>query len=131
MILESAIPDLLHRFVATPLTFSTGAAESLIRLETNDPTILDGFRSQFKGFPDSYTWKLIRDDVASTGDEITLFVSGPLVMVLLGVQTCVVVDRDRRRVLGFLAPDVDAGTFLHQLSVIIAEQAVATDLSAR
>jgi hypothetical protein len=128
--LESGIPDLLHRFVATPLTFRTGADESLIRLETNDPVILDGFRSQFHNLPDSYTWKLIRDDVTNTGEEITVFVSGPLVMVLLGVQTRVVVDRDCRRVLGFLASDVDAGKFLHYLSVIIAERAVAIDLSA-
>ncbi len=131
MILESAIPDLLHRFVATPLTFSTGAAESLLRLETNDPTILDGFRSQLQDFPDLYTWKLIRDDVKSTGDEITVFVSGPLAMVLLGVETCVVVDHDCRRVLGFLASDVDAGKFLYRLASILAESAVARHVSAR
>jgi hypothetical protein len=129
--LESGIPDLLHRFVATPLTFSTGASDSLTRLETNDPDILDGFRSQSRSFPDSYTWKLIRDDATSTGDEVTVFVSAPLVTVLLGVQTCVVVDRNCRRVLGFLASDVDAGKFLYRLSVILAEWAVATDLSAR
>lgn len=128
MSLDSGTPDLLHRFVATPLTFRTGAGENLILLETNDAVILDSFRSQCHKFPDLYTWKLIRDDVASTGDDFTLFVSGPLVMVLLGVQTSVVVDRYCRRVLGFLAPDVDASKFLHQLSVIIAEQAVATDL---
>lgn len=126
MSLESSTPDLLHRFIATPLTFSTGAGESLIRLETNDPIILDGFRSQFQDFPHPFTWKLIRDNVTSTGDEITVFVSGPLVMVLLGVQTWVVVDLDCRRVLGFLASDVDAGKFLYRLSAILAEWAVAT-----
>jgi hypothetical protein len=131
MSLEPRIPDLLHRFVTTPLTFSTGASDSLTRLETNDPDILDGFRSQSRSFPDSYTWKLIRDDTTSTGGEITVFISGPLVTVLLGVQTWVVVDRDCRRVLGFLASDVDADKFLYQLSIIIAEQVVATSLSAR
>jgi hypothetical protein len=129
--LESGIPDLLHRFVATPLTLSTGAGESLIHLETNDPVILDSFRSQLHNFPDSYTWKLIRDEVTSTGNEITVLVSGPLVMVLLGVETCVVVDHDCRRVLGFLASDVDAGKFLYRLSSILAESAVARHVSAR
>jgi hypothetical protein len=123
---DSGIPDLLHRFIATPFTFTTGTGESLIRLETNDPTILDGFRSQLQNFTDSYTWKLIRDDVTSTDDEITVLVSGPLVMVLLGVETWVVVDRGSRRVLGFLASDVDAGKFLYRLSATLAESAVDT-----
>jgi hypothetical protein len=119
--LKSGIPDLLHRFIATPLTFTTGTGESLIRLETNDPIILDGFRSHFHNFPHPYAWKLIRDDVTSRGDEITVIVSGTLVTVLLGAHTCVVVDRDWQRVVGFLASDVDAGKFLHQFSQIIAK----------
>jgi hypothetical protein len=128
---EAGIPDLLRRFVATPHTFSTGMGEDAIRLETNDPMIVDNFRSQFHNFPHSYTWKLIRDDVTSTDDVTTVFVSGSLVMVLFGIETCVVVDRDCRRVFGFLACDVDASEFLNRLSPILAESAVATDRSAR
>jgi hypothetical protein len=127
---EPGIPDLLRRFVATPHAFSTGMGEDSIRLETNDPTILDNFRSQFHNFPGSYTWKLIRDDVTGTDHVTTVFVSGSLVMVLFGIETCVVVDRDCRRVFGFLASDVDASEFLHRLSPILAESAVTTDQSA-
>lgn len=117
------IPDLLRRFVATPHTFTAGVDENSVRLETNDRAILSEFQSQVQYLPRSYTWKLIRDDATSTGQETTVIVSGPLLTVLLGTETWVVVDRERRQVVGFVASDVNAGKLLNRLSSIFAESA--------
>jgi hypothetical protein len=115
------IPDLLRRFIATPHTFCTGVGEASARLETNDLALLADFQAEVQHLPLGYAWRLIRDDVTSRGDETTVIVSGPLTVVLLGTVTLVVVDRDRRQVLGFVASDVHAGEFLNRLSSILAE----------
>ena len=114
------IPDLLRRFVPTPLHFDTGVDESSVRLETNDRAVLDDFQSQVPRFPKSYTWKLIRDEVPTTGNETTVLVAGALTLFVLGAETYVVIDWRRRQVLGFVAADIDAAVILNHLSSIFA-----------
>jgi hypothetical protein len=118
---DAPIPDLLRRFIATPHTFCIGVGENSVRLETNDLALLADFQSEVQQLPLGYSWKLIRDDVTGRGDETTVIVSGSLIVVLLGTVTLVIVDRDRRQVLGFVASDVHAGNFLNRLSSILAE----------
>ena len=107
-------PDLLRRFVPAPHVCNVFVGDTCARLETNDPSIVAAMpsvtaSSSYENAEVSYFWKLIRDDEAPCGGgEVTIFSSGPLTTLLLGTGTVIVIDRERREVLGFIASDVGA-----------------------
>jgi len=107
-------PDLLRRFVPAPHVSNVFAGDTCVRLETNDPSIVAAMpnvtaSSAEENAEVSYFWKLIRDEEAPCGGrEVTIFSFGPLSTLLLGAGTVIAVDRERREVLGFIAPDVGA-----------------------
>lgn len=104
------VPDLLRRFVSTPYVLTFGPAEARVCVETNDLEIAQGLHHAY-GFsgnaalPAVSYWKLIRDENAprSEGDPAILL-SDPLRMLLAGIGTILVFDRDRHEILGFFAP---------------------------
>jgi hypothetical protein len=118
------LPDLLRRFTETPHAFCTEEGDNSLRVETNDPAILVEFVSQIERFPRSYSWKIIRDDTMSTSRQAMALSFGPLTAVLLGAETLVIVDHERREVLGFLAADVSLREALHCLTPIFSDDAL-------
>jgi hypothetical protein len=107
----AGLPDLLRRFVATP-HISTFAIKGFhVTLETNDTGLIQTLETFLAGCdsasqPQTSYWKLIRDELAPCGGrEITVVPSGSMHTLLIGLGTLVVIDRERREVLGFIALD--------------------------
>lgn len=129
----SAIPDLLRRFVGTPYAVSFVSGEATIRIESNEFAIVNKLHGAMvvqQGFETELsTWKLIRDEAAPCDEkELTLMSAGALTLLMSGTGTVIAVDRDRREVLGFLAPNVSADEFVTALLPIIlklSQQGVA------
>jgi hypothetical protein len=113
----SHVPDLLRRFVATPNSFVFRIGSTYVRLETNDPTLADTIQSSTVCRDNSEAqedsdWKLIRDEQAPCGGkEVSVLPAAPIGTVLLGPGTVIAVDRERREVLGFIAPDISGEEF--------------------
>lgn len=108
----SHVPDLLRRFVAAPNSFVFRIGGTYARLETNDPTLAETIQSatacrENSDAQEDSDWKLIRDEQAPCGGkEVSVLSATPVGTVLLGRGTVIAVDRERREVLGFIAPDI-------------------------
>ena len=68
----TAVPDLLHRFVATPHSSEFCIGSSRAMLETNDPTLANAVRKALATCDGDPTggdsnWKLVRDEQAPCG----------------------------------------------------------------
>ena len=113
----SHVPDLLRRFVAAPNSFVFRIGSTYARLETNDPTLADTIQSatvcrENSDAQENSDWKLIRDEQAPCGGkEVSVLSATPIGTVLLGDGTVIAVDRERREVLGFIAPDISGEEF--------------------
>lgn len=112
------VPDLLRRFVRTPHISSFCIGGTWVRLETNDLTLTSTIQSMTAGCETENRgevshWKLIRDEQAPCGGrEVTVLSSEPIGTLLLGFGTVIAVDRERREILGFIAPDVTGRVFM-------------------
>jgi hypothetical protein len=130
---NTVVPDLLRRFVRAPHVFSIDAGDICGRVETNDPSIVEAMRSvtaplSHEGPEQAYFWKLIRDEAAPRGGrEVTILSFGPLSTVLLGVGTMIAIDRERREVLGFIAPDVPTEQFVESWLPLITKLLVTAE----
>jgi hypothetical protein len=122
---NTAVPDLLRRFVHAPHVFNVFAGDTRVRVETNDPSIVEAMRSvtappSHENQDPPYFWKLIRDEAAPCGGrEVTILSFGPLSTVLIGNGTVIAIDRERREVLGFIAPDVPTRQFVEGWLLLI------------
>ncbi len=109
---ESAIPDLLRRFVPTPYQCHVQLGGVDLELHTNDPALVTELsRSADSGPLDplevSLFAKIVRDnDAPCDQSEIMTLKSWPLVTVLMGTCTMLCLDCERRELLGFIAPHV-------------------------
>ena len=111
------VPDLLRRFVAAPhfSRFCIGGTSA--RLETNDPILASTIQGATVCCETEHAegvshWKLIRDEQAPCGGrEVSVLSAGPIGTLLLGAGTVIAVDRERREVLGFIAPDISEEEF--------------------
>jgi hypothetical protein len=64
--------------------------------------------------------RVFRDDEApTTGSEIVTLIAGPLVTLLVGTGTMLVLDCERREILGFLSPSVSAERFARELLPVL------------
>ena len=113
----SHVPDMLRRFVATPYSSLFCIGSTYVRLETNDPFLANTIQKatvclEKSDAQEDSDWKLIRDKQAPRGGkEVSVLSAGPIGAVLLGPGTVIAVDRERREVLGFIAPDVSGEEF--------------------
>ena len=107
-----SVPDLLRRFVPTPHISSFCIGGTRVRLKTNDLILATTIRGMTTGCESENKgevshWKLIRDEQAPRGGrEVTVLSSEPTGTLLLGLGTVIAVDRERREVMGFIAPDI-------------------------
>jgi hypothetical protein len=98
-----------------------------VKVETNDPSIVEAMRRvtappSHENQDPPYFGKLIRDDMAPCGGrEVTILSFGPLSTVLLGAGTVIFIDRERREMLGFIAPDVPTRQFVENWFLLITK----------
>jgi hypothetical protein len=114
----SLSPDLVRRFTPIPYVFELGAGRDLIRIETDDLQVALSLRSacEVRGAGNGELFvffRLIRDRRAPQyGEELSIFSSGRLKMLLHATGTLLVADIERREVFGFIG----AGLSLAQLT---------------
>ncbi len=105
------VPDLLRRFIPTPVKGKYCVGGLRLMVQTNDFTLLPALPFD----PDHYgsgeqnlTWTLIRDADSHGLLEPALFVkSGSLTVVLLGTACVVGLDHERLELFGFIGADID------------------------
>jgi hypothetical protein len=118
--LETAVPDLLRRFVPTPYRLHTAIRNTMLELQTNDLEIISALQ-QAARTPNAdcagpLLMKVIRDhDVTSDGNEPLALTAWPVATLMVGTNTVLALDRERREVLGFLAASISANRFVEEL----------------
>lgn len=121
MSMQEPVPDLLHRFTPAPQFAELIVEGILLAVQTNDSRIItemrqsgpEEIRSQFQR---PVLVRVVRDDDAPTeGSEIVVMSSWPVVTLLAGTGTMLLLDRERREVLGFLSNAVSAERFVREL----------------
>jgi hypothetical protein len=106
------VPDLLRRFVDTPHIARFQVGSTRARLETNDLILAATIQAatagcETEGAGELWYWKLIIDEQAPRGGrEVIVLSAGPIGTMIVGLGTVIAVDRERREVLGFVAPDI-------------------------
>jgi hypothetical protein len=119
---DERVPDLLHRFTPTPLSIGFSLGVDRVRLETNDPEIIEAFRlseltaeassAEMSHAESTSQWKLVREEGCTprlkTLKDISIMVTAELVTLFRGNSTVIVIDRGRHEILGFLSPDVSS-----------------------
>jgi len=118
------VPDLLRRFVTTPFRCEFDVGAIRVHLESNDQGIVAA-ASALTVMPIAaerqvYAWKLIRDPELSTHCAISVLVSDDLFTVLRGDGVSIVLDQQRREVIGFVAADVGKRELQTKLLPLIA-----------
>jgi hypothetical protein len=107
-------PDLLRRFLPTPLKAMYRVGPGQILVKTNDFTLLPALPSG--SHSDSHVehtleWKLIRDGDSLGLLESPVFLSSPaLTIVVMGSACLLGLDHKRRELIGFIGAEIDART---------------------
>jgi hypothetical protein len=118
---DTALPDLLRRFVATPHRCRAVAQSMIITIETNDQEMLAALRDRaeqligvLRSSSDSaWHWKLVRDhDFSQSTFEAHLLSGDALSTLFLGTGTIVAIDWIRGELLGFVAANLPAQQLL-------------------
>ena len=129
-------PDLLRRFIPTPLKATYRIGPFRVTVQTNDFSLLPTLPSQADpGISDdcNLKWKLVRDTGSSGLLETPTFVTtGALTVVEMGPACLLGLDHERRELLGFIGADIDARThqdFLVPLLFRMTNEAFATKQS--
>jgi hypothetical protein len=108
-------PDLLRRFVPTPLRTRFRVGDLTVVVETNDFSLLPALPLETGRddlIPSNLEWKLIRDsDVQGLLQEPMVLSSGALTIVAMGTACVLGVDHERRELSCFIGAEIDARTF--------------------
>lgn len=121
------VPDLLRRLAAAPYSARAVVRNHQLTVQTNDPTLLAALQnlstnSNVCGPSASLEVRVIRDEEApSDGEDITILSAWPLTTLLVGSGTVLIMDAERREILGFLASPVTATQFVHELLPMVLE----------
>jgi hypothetical protein len=125
---ETEVPDLLRRFAPTP--YSTRVLINSVEIEfhTDDVEIVAKMQPMTgslacRGSQTLLQARVIRDQNIPPGDSrVTTISAPPLTMLRVGAGTVLVLDCDRREILGFLASSVPAERFIDELLPILLDQ---------
>ena len=122
---DYSVPDLLRRFVPTPLT-AVGCVDSTrIVLQTNDPGLAAAMQQSRPDIaidpqPRFLAMKIVRDnDAPSAEAEVTVIEVWPLTTLLAGVGTILTLDHRRCELFGFLAASITAERFFEELLPVL------------
>ena len=107
-------PDLLRRFIPTPVKAMYRVSGVRVMVQTNDFTLLPAlplYADHAGAGEQNLEWTLIRDADSHGLLEPPLFLtSGKLSVVVMGTACLVGLDHERRELLGFIGADIDART---------------------
>jgi hypothetical protein len=123
--LREAIPDLLRRFSRTPHIANVVIERVALTVQTNDLHIIAALRPLASGEIDlggcsPILVRAVRDDDAPRDvSQIVVISAWPLVTLLAGPGSVLVLDGERREILGFLSPAVPAERFVNELLPIL------------
>jgi hypothetical protein len=135
-------PDLLRRFVPTPVKAAYRVGGVRVRVQTNDFALLQAL--PLDADPDAdhaqadrqgLEWTLIRDADSNGPLERPMFMTTEaLTVVVMGTACLVGLDHERRELFGFIGAEVDARIHQEFLVPILCEmttQVVVSDQSSR
>jgi hypothetical protein len=108
--------DVLRRGVPTPYNAEVRIAEVSVSVESNDPAVLATLgrtaTSVVESSESKFCWRIVRDDEAPGTIEPPVTIrSGALTVSTMSAAVIVAVDSDRRELLAFIGPSVDARAF--------------------
>jgi hypothetical protein len=109
------VPDLLKRFTATPYKL---IAQGFV-VETNDLDLLEQFDQRAEldalaAIARNFHIRVVREsELASSSEEIRAICTDSVCAVLVGMGTIIMVDREQRRVLSFVASNISQQRFAH------------------
>ncbi len=112
---RTTVPDLLQRFTATPYKL---IAQGFV-VETNDLDLLEQFDQRAEldalaAIARNFHIRVIREkDLRSSSEEIRTICTDSVCAVLVGLGTIIMVDREQRRVLSFVASNISQQRFAH------------------
>ena len=135
-------PDLLRRFIPTPVKAVYWVGGARVRVQTNDFTLLpalpldaDPDADHARADRQDLEWTLIRDADSNGLLECPMFMTAEtLTVVVMGTACMVGLDHERRELLGFIGSGVDVCThqeFLVPLLFQISEEVLVSDPSSR
>ena len=139
---ETESPDLLRRFIPTPVKAVYRVGGVRVRVQTNDFALLPAL--PLDADPDAdhawadrqdLEWTLIRDaDFNGQLERPMVMTTEALTVVVMGTACLVGLDHERRELFGFIGAEVDARIHQEVLVPILCEmttQAVVSDHSSR
>jgi hypothetical protein len=107
-------PDLLRRFIPTPVKAMYRVGGARVMVQTNDFTLLPALpleADHARAGEQNLEWTLIRDaDSHGLLEPPTFLTSGTLTVVVMGTACLVGLDHERRELLGFIGADIDTRT---------------------
>ena len=118
---ETGVPDLLRRFAPTPHSTRAWMKGFEIDLSTDDVEIVATMqRTNTPGIGTtpraSLRIRVIRDALSTANSsDVAIISAPPLTTLLLGTDSVLVLDCERREILGFLASSVSAERFADEL----------------
>jgi hypothetical protein len=111
--------DPLRRFVPTPLRMRFRLGTFLVKVESNDFSLLPTFSLDSASDDSDFltvTWKLVRDlDAHGLLEEPLTLVTGQLTVVEMGPACVLGFDHGQRELFCFIGRDVDRNTFQEYL----------------
>jgi hypothetical protein len=122
------VPDLLRRFTPTPYFADVVFAGIPLAVQTNDPEITTAMQRGSSAeitsqFDRPMLVRVVRDDDAPDDSSGIMVLSAwPLVTLLVGTGTTLVLDCERREILGFLSLSVSADRFARKLIPILLKR---------
>jgi hypothetical protein len=132
---ETAVPDLLRRFAPTPQSTKALICGVDVELYSNDVEILARMQPKTgesigPGSQNLLRAKVVRDhDAPTDASGVTIISAPPLVTLLAGTGTVLVLDCQRREIIGFLASSVSAERFVDELLPTLLDRLKMVDAS--
>jgi hypothetical protein len=119
--IREPVPDLLRRFAPTPHLANVVIEGFPLAVQTNDLQIITEMQrtcaEEVKSRSDSpLLVRVVRDEDAPADDaEVVVISAWPLLILTVGTGTTIVLDCERREILGFLSLTVSAERFAEEL----------------
>ena len=118
-------PDLLRRFIPTPIKAIYRVGAVRVTVQTNDFTLLPALpldTDHARLDEQNLEWTLIRDaDSHGLLEPSNCFTSGTLTVVVMGTACLMGLDRERRELLAFFGAAIDTRTHQGVLVPLLCE----------
>ncbi len=132
---EAAVPDLLRRFAPTPQSSRTLISGVRVELQSDDVEIVARMQPKAGDSIGSASQtlllaKVVRDrDAPPDASGVTIISAPPLITLLAGIGTVLVLDCQRREIVGFLGSSISAERFVDELLPTLVDRLKMVDAS--